>query len=199
MQPVGGNRYYIDEYAFNPHRARVKVGTRVTWINNGKMVHTIVAEDGAWTTGPISPAQQGYVTFDKPGRYTYICKDHPWVYGELIVVAESVQNGLYTEDQARRGRAQYSQSCSLCHMDSLSGNGQAPPLAGQTFLQHWEGRSLGDLFDRIRTTMPQSNPGSLSGEAYLDIIAYLLQSNDFPAGKEELKNTPESLRSTMTK
>ncbi len=195
----GGNRYYIDEYKFNPYRARVKVGTRVTWINNGKMVHTIVAEDGSWGTGPISPAQEGYVSFNKPGKYTYICKDHPWVYGELIVVAESTQNGIYGEEQAKRGKVQYSQSCSACHLENLSGNGPAPALVGQGFLQHWEGRSVGDLFDRIRTTMPQNNPGSLSGEAYLDIIAYLLQSNDFPAGQQELKNAPDSLKSNIDK
>ena len=43
----GGNRYYIDEYRFNPYRARVTTGTTVIWINNGRMVHTITSEDGS--------------------------------------------------------------------------------------------------------------------------------------------------------
>jgi plastocyanin len=49
------------------------------------MVHTIVADDGAWTTGALNPADVGGVTFDKPGSYTYRCKEHPWVVGQIVV------------------------------------------------------------------------------------------------------------------
>ena len=80
-----GFRYFTDEYAFAPYRARVKAGTLVTWRNNGRMVHTIVAQDGSWTTGPLQTGDVGGVTFDKPGSYTYVCKEHPWAYGQLIV------------------------------------------------------------------------------------------------------------------
>lgn len=71
-----GTHYFTDEYAFAPYRARVKAGTVVTWRNNGRMVHTIVAEDGSWTTGPLNSADVGGAKFDKPGTYTYICKEH---------------------------------------------------------------------------------------------------------------------------
>ncbi len=80
-----GSHYLVDEYEFNPFRARVKAGTRVRWRNNGQMVHTVVAEDGSWTTGPLNPLDIGTVTFDKPGTYVYHCKEHPWVYGQIIV------------------------------------------------------------------------------------------------------------------
>jgi quinohemoprotein ethanol dehydrogenase len=80
-----GFRYFTDEYAFAPYRARVKAGTQVTWRNNGRMVHTIVAEDQSWTTGPLVSGDVGGKTFDKPGTYTYICKEHPWAYGQIIV------------------------------------------------------------------------------------------------------------------
>jgi quinohemoprotein ethanol dehydrogenase len=80
-----GAHYFTDEYEFNPYRVRVKVGTKVTWRNNGRMTHTIVAEDGSWTTGPLSPLDIGTVVFSKPGTFTYICKEHPWVYGQIIV------------------------------------------------------------------------------------------------------------------
>ena len=80
-----GAHYMTDEYAFAPYRARVKVGTQVTWRNNGRMVHTIVAEDGSWTTGPLNPVDVGGVKFDKAGTYAYICKDHPWVIAQIIV------------------------------------------------------------------------------------------------------------------
>jgi plastocyanin len=80
-----GTRYFTDEYAFAPYRARVKVGTQVTWRNNGRMVHTIVAQDASWTTGPLNTGEVGAATFAKPGTYTYICKEHPWAYGQIIV------------------------------------------------------------------------------------------------------------------
>lgn len=196
--PEGGHRYYIDEYKFHPMRARVKTGTRVTWINNGTANHTVVAKDGSWTTGVITPAQNAYVTFDKPGNYTYVCKDHPWAYGQLIVVDRTAANGIYTEDQAKRGKSSYSQSCSRCHTDNLKGADQVPPLVGEPFMAHWQGRSVKDLFDRMRTTMPQGKPGSLSDQDYIDIISYLLQANDFPQGENNLENGPRLSRETLT-
>jgi alcohol dehydrogenase (cytochrome c) len=81
-----GTRYFTDEHAFEPYRARVKVGTQVTWRNNGALIHTIVAQDGSWSTGPLNDAEVGARTFDKPGSYTYTCKEHPWAYGQIIVV-----------------------------------------------------------------------------------------------------------------
>ena len=80
-----GTRYFTDEHAFEPYRTRVKVGTQVTWRNNGPLVHTIIAQDGSWTTGPLHDAEVGAKLFDKAGRYTYICKEHPWAYGQIIV------------------------------------------------------------------------------------------------------------------
>lgn len=80
-----GVHYMIDEYEFTPFRARIKAGTSVTWRNNGRLAHTIVAEDGSWTTGTLRPLDFAAVKFDKPGTYTYICKEYPWVYGQIIV------------------------------------------------------------------------------------------------------------------
>jgi alcohol dehydrogenase (cytochrome c) len=82
----GGARYYNDEYAFSAYRARVKAGTQVIWVNNGRMAHTVVAEDGSWTTGRLAPLEAGAAVFDKPGSYAYRCKEHPWAMAEIIVV-----------------------------------------------------------------------------------------------------------------
>jgi alcohol dehydrogenase (cytochrome c) len=83
---INGKRYAVDEHAFTPSRARVKAGTRVTFINNGTVAHTIVAQDGSWSTGRLTPAQTGSVTLEKVGAYTYRCKEHPFAYGQLLVV-----------------------------------------------------------------------------------------------------------------
>jgi hypothetical protein len=53
---------------------------------------------------------------------------------------------------------------------------------------------VGDLFDRIRTTMPQDKPGSLTRQQDADVVAYLLNANKFPAGKVELESQTELLK-----
>jgi plastocyanin len=77
---------YVDEHAFNPYRARVKAGTTVRWVNNGRSLHTIAAEDGSWASSRLVPLEAYGHTFDKPGEYTVICKDHPWAKSQVIVV-----------------------------------------------------------------------------------------------------------------
>lgn len=110
---------------------------------------------------------------------------------------KTTMDGVYTNDQATRGKTQYSQACANCHMDDLSGSGQALPLAGDAFTETWEGQSVGDLFDLIHNTMPQDKPGTLSPEATVDVISYLLQFNKFPAGSTELKSDPAALKNIL--
>src|ERR1700691_2665155 len=111
--------------------------------------------------------------------------------------SKSVWDGVYTDDQAKRGKAQYNTSCSSCHMEDLSGSGQALPLAGDAFMDVWEGHPVGDLLDLIQSTMPQDKPGSLTPDQAVDVISFLLQSNQFPAGKDELKNDPDMLKNII--
>jgi len=110
---------------------------------------------------------------------------------------KTTMDGVYTNDQATRGKTQYSQACANCHMDDLSGSGQALPLAGDAFTETWEGQSVGDLFDLIHNTMPQDKPGTLSPEVTVDVISYLLQFNKFPAGSAELKSDPAALKNIL--
>ena len=81
-----GQHAFEDEYEFDPYRAEVPVGTKVTWRNNGVLVHTIEAVDGSWSTKPLHPMDIGEHVFDKPGTYAYHCKEYPWEYGQIVVV-----------------------------------------------------------------------------------------------------------------
>jgi mono/diheme cytochrome c family protein len=113
---------------------------------------------------------------------------------------KTTQDGVYTDDQAKQGKVQYSQNCANCHLDDLSGSGQALPLVGDAFTQTWEGQTVNDLFQDILGTMPPPRPdqgANLSADAALDVVAYLLQSNQFPAGKDELKNDPDALKNIL--
>jgi cytochrome c len=106
----------------------------------------------------------------------------------------SVWDGVYTEEQAKRGEELYRKECASCHGDTLAGGGGAAPLTGGTFLSNWNGLTVGDLFERIRKTMPQGSPGKLTKQQDADILAYLLSFNKFPAGKTELQKQVEFLK-----
>lgn len=105
----------------------------------------------------------------------------------------SVANGIYTDAQAARGARAFPQHCAACHGASLGGLGEAPALVGAQFVSDFNGLTVGDLFDRIRTTMPLNNPGGLSREQFADILAFILKVNGFPAGQKELYSRSEFL------
>jgi quinoprotein glucose dehydrogenase len=89
---------------------------------------------------------------------------------------------VFTAEQASRGEKLYADNCASCHGESLGGVEMAPPLAGDTFNSNWEGVALNDLFERMRTSMPQNRPGSLSRAQNADILAHMLKVGGFPAG-----------------
>ncbi len=107
----------------------------------------------------------------------------------------SVWDGVYTGGQAGRGAEAYASTCAACHQSDLSGDvgRDAPPLAGEEFVSGWEGQSLLSLLQKIVKTMPGDSPGSLGAQASLDIVAYLLASNEFPDGPAELEQQPGRL------
>jgi mono/diheme cytochrome c family protein len=106
----------------------------------------------------------------------------------------SVWDGVYSDAQAARGAALYQTACASCHGDKLQGKGQTPALTGSDFVMNWNGMTLGDLFDKIQTSMPADKPGSLSREQNASLIAYLLSMNKFPSGKAELSSDAERLQ-----
>jgi mono/diheme cytochrome c family protein len=88
-----------------------------------------------------------------------------------------VRDGVYTGEQAERGGAVYEQKCTGCHAARMWGG-------------DWTEKSVWDVYDTIANYMPQDDPGSLSPEQSRDVVAYILKTNDLPAGMAEL---PESL------
>ncbi len=109
----------------------------------------------------------------------------------------SVWDGAYTEEQATRGESAYERECATCHLADLLGDGIAPALVGAAFDFRWSDLSVGDMFVAIRATMPQGAPASLSPRAYADIVSYLLQRNDFPAGDGELPTDEAALNAVI--
>ena len=113
-----------------------------------------------------------------------------------VVIAQasrSVNEGVYTAEQAKRGEALYKENCSACHGDNLEGSGPMPPLAGKDFLANWTGKTLGDLYEKTQTTMPATAPGTLSPEQAADVVSYLLSKDNYPAGSAALEGKMEPL------
>lgn len=100
--------------------------------------------------------------------------------------AHNAWDGVYTADQATQGKAIFADKCATCHGADLTGAEMAPPLVGASFLGDWAGQSAGDLFTRIHTTMPANDPGSLNNAQVAQVLAYILQVNQFPAGSTAL-------------
>ncbi len=97
--------------------------------------------------------------------------------------SKAVADGVYAAEQATRGAVAYEQACASCHMSDLRGESFAPALNGDTFALRWENGKLSDLHKIIKGTMPADSPGSLSAQAYADIVAFLLKANGYPAGQ----------------
>jgi S-disulfanyl-L-cysteine oxidoreductase SoxD len=108
--------------------------------------------------------------------------------------SRSVRDGVYTEEQAKRGEPLYRKECASCHGDMLTGGESAPPLSGAAFLANWNGLTVGDLFDRIRKTMPLTAPGRITRQQDADILSFMLSVNKFPPGKTELYRQSEMLK-----
>jgi cytochrome c len=112
---------------------------------------------------------------------------------------KTVWDAVYSDAQAERGKTAYEKDCAFCHLSDLAGQGFAPPLIEDTFKQRWEDGSLHDLYAVIKTTMPQDKPDSLTADAYADIVAFLLKSNKYPAGQQELKPDPDEMKGVTFK
>ena len=107
--------------------------------------------------------------------------------------AKTAKDGVYTDAQAKRGEGLYGQQCAACHSADLSGSG-APALAGTEFLGFWDKMPIADLVEKIATSMPIDSPGSLNRGQATDLVAFILQSNKFPAGSSDLADDPATLK-----
>ena len=112
----------------------------------------------------------------------------------LAQAKKTTLDGVFTAAQAARGQKAFVKSCGGCHRDDMSGGDDSePPLRGINFGAKWKNASVAELYDFVATNMPKSNPGSLPLETCIDIVSFILQGNDMPAGTTELTTDIEAL------
>jgi len=111
------------------------------------------------------------------------------------VAARSAKDGVYTIAQAKQGKIVYDESCLECHGTMASATpDMAPLLNDYVFQASWKDRSLAELFDKIRNTMPPNKAGTLSRQQLVDLVAYILSANALPAGDVPLTDDTETLK-----
>ena len=98
----------------------------------------------------------------------------------------SAATGVFTAAQAARGQEVYTNACARCHVTTQH--------SGATFASTWNNRRVFDLYDILYNTMPLDDPGSLSDQEYVDVVAYILQLNGHRAGKAPLTADPAALK-----
>ena len=97
---------------------------------------------------------------------------------------QSTRDGVYTVEQARRGEKIVNDVCSACHLQDWF---------TEILIQSWAGAQLSMLYELMATTMPQDSPGGLTPQQYADVLAYIFELNELPAGQEELSARKEVL------
>lgn len=107
---------------------------------------------------------------------------------------KSVWDGVYADAQSTRGEEVSKKSCVTCHGDELKGSDLAPALQGADFKGAWSGRTAAELFEKVQTTMPADQAGSLKPEQSADLVAYMFKLNEYPAGASELASDMAALQ-----
>lgn len=122
------------------------------------------------------------------------------VTSSVVVRAQerTTWSGVYSDAQAARGAALFAQHCAGCHGPTAQG-GDGPPLTGVEFGGNYDGLGLDKLSDRIRASMPPANPGAVSAQERVDVIAHLLKLGSFPSGADELPRDQGSLGGILFK
>jgi S-disulfanyl-L-cysteine oxidoreductase SoxD len=95
----------------------------------------------------------------------------------------------YTDEQSTRGEAIYTKACGPCHEDKSL----APLLQGEPFAKNWSDKTVDALFNKILSTMPLQDPGTLTDQQSIDLVAYILKLNHFSAGPEALPKDAAAL------
>ncbi len=110
-------------------------------------------------------------------------------FGQAGSKRKTIWDGVYTAEQAARGKAEYEANCARCH--GRTTGTLTPALTGNEFMERWREDSVESLFRFMRDSMPLARRNEprikLADTQYIDIIGYVLQTNALPAGTTELK------------
>jgi len=114
----------------------------------------------------------------------------PAVFSVIALPSHAQSPATFTAAQATEGQSAYAQNCAGCHGANLDDGEFAPPVKGTAFTAQWGGKSVSDLYTYLSTKMPPSNAGALGEATYLQIAAFVLQSNNIPLDSATVPAAP---------
>lgn len=109
----------------------------------------------------------------------------------VAAATRSIADGIYTNTQATRGKTVYDAQCAACHGPDLKGG---VALVGEGLLKKWAPRTVGEFFDYVKANMPFGRGNTLTAAQTADVLAYIFQQNQFPAGRALLPSDSRILR-----
>jgi cytochrome c len=109
----------------------------------------------------------------------------------LAIPCAALAEGMFSKAQTDRGNRVFKENCAGCHGDHLEGGQHAPPLREDAFWGEWGGMPARSLYSRIISTMPPTDPGSLSERDVIDIVAAVVRANGVPAGAKNIEHADE--------
>jgi plastocyanin len=81
----GETQLTIDNFTFKPDAVTVPVGTRIVWVNDDDIPHSVVETTGKFHSPALDTEDKFSFTFDKAGSYEYFCGLHPHMKGKVVV------------------------------------------------------------------------------------------------------------------
>lgn len=175
----------------------------MTYMADGKQ-YIVVAVSGVLTRGSTSRLPYPTMQLVRNRLARGARSQYPVVVALGVLLAaiglraqsapRSVWDGVYTEEQAKRGADVYEERCVRCHGETLMGGTDgAGALIGEKFNANWNGVPLDQMIDRVRASMPLDKPMSLSRQETVDVMTFVFSANKIPAGKTELPPQAEML------
>ncbi|MEE3506878.1 MULTISPECIES: cupredoxin domain-containing protein [unclassified Pseudomonas] len=75
----------IKEFMYSPKELTVAVGTKVTWVNDDQVPHTVAEVNKVFRSGALDTGDSFSYTFLIPGTFEYFCVLHPQMIGRVRV------------------------------------------------------------------------------------------------------------------
>ena len=85
--PVWAQEVKVDikAFMFGPRDLNVAVGTKVTWVNDDEIPHTVAETHKLFRSGALDTGDSYSWVFNTPGEYEYFCALHPQMLGKIVV------------------------------------------------------------------------------------------------------------------
>jgi plastocyanin len=84
-QAAAVTKVSVGDNFFDPVKAKVALGGKVKWTNNGKVDHNVTFS-GGFASGNFGPGESVKTKFNRAGKFLYSCTIHAGMDGKVKVI-----------------------------------------------------------------------------------------------------------------